>query len=254
MEPLLVSKQYFEEAIRIWAQSKVFYIDLAHKLNHVLDTGSAIERHLLRHIKSLRTSDRSSAHYKAIARMSSLQHVTMAPLDEWWFHHDSEKSIWYDDFTDHELAKDRNIQVVLTYRGLRSLTCGWQEPYREWTPSERSKWESFKKQVQKLIDDVVSQPKEQTNATMPHWTFAQALEEASKAGQATKSLASSMSTPAVPAPQSPTPLTDNEVPETETGLLRLFMTRPQALTAWLKDSKKARKELAELQQSAVLLD
>lgn len=244
MGDLLVSKQYVDEAIRVWAQTKTFYFNRYYDVDPVLDSGSAIERHLLRHIRSFVISDGELILPKPAIVMSSLQYVTM-PFNEMLFHCDIDKSIWHDNFTDLELVQDCQIAALLKFRGLRSLTVNWGRPIETSKPEEKAHGEKFQLQVQSLVDDVVLQPREKMGATTSPWNFQHALTEAKKARNSGRS---SMMKPADQAGQNATPLRDNEVPGTENELLRLFLTRPRAMMAWHKDAKKAKAKVPKLEQ------
>lgn len=255
---LLVSKQYFEEAIRVWARSKVFSFKTYYELDTVLKTGNAIERHLLRHITSLVLDGGGTIIPEARRSMPALQHVTPPPWNEFSFHYYIDKTIWHDDFSDVELAQHEDIKPFLTFRGLRSFTIRWDDPHRDFKPEEKLRWERFQLQVKQLLDDVVLQPREKTEPTTPPWTLDQAFEEAKQAKE--KCLRSSGFSEDQ-ARLLAAPLSDDEVPETEKELLRLVLTRPRAMMAWHKDMKaqgkklkKAEAELRELYQSAMPLD
>ncbi|KAI5361167.1 hypothetical protein Slin15195_G122800 [Septoria linicola] len=226
---LLVTKQYFEEAIRVWTKRKHFQFGSFLDFGFSVSKGLGIDVLLTRNIRSIIVEAQCwdvGADFNAL--MPALRHITVN-LTAISFHYDNEKCMWDDDFSDVELASHRNIAPFLECRGLRSFTINWRLLSKVLTTTEQAKVGVFQAQVHRLVNDVVSQPRRSSWVSASHTTFRHALEEArrSKLEQ----------TSATPPPEESSgeadgPLHDNDIPETEDALLRLFLTRPQATLAW----------------------
>lgn len=232
---LLVSKQYFDEAVQVWAQRKVFIFssDLDGAFA-AFATGTAAERHLLRSIRTLKVGGYFPSEDRTITSVLSLQYFprpfSRSTLD-FILDYTRDKSIRHDDFL--EVAPKLMVDSWLKYRGMRSLTIQWrllffisvehEEGWREeW-------WFRFYHQVQKLVNDMILQPREQTSATTRPWTFDCALKEAMAARDARhKFMPTPTPTPTVSDTDTifPAPLEDSEIPSAEAELLRIALTLP----------------------------
>lgn len=177
--------------------------------------------HLLRSIRSLKVSDIFAPGGRTIATMLSLQHVTVQIPEviltsdelEWW--------------------PNLITESLLKYRGLRSLTLQLKHPCQGTTLQEavwNTEWDRFQLQLRESVNDIVLQPREQTSATRRPWKFDRALKEAMAARNARH-----MPTLKIAPKRTITkaPLTDLEIPTTEAELLRIALTRPQAMLAWV---------------------
>lgn len=228
---LLVSKQYFDEAVQVWAQRKVFTFssDLDGAFA-AFATGTAAERHLLRSIRTVKVGGYFPSEDRTITSVLSLQYFprpfSRSTLD-FILDYIRHKSIRHDDFL--EVAPKLMVDSWLKYRGMRSLTIQWRLLFfisveHEGNWREKSLFR-FYHQVQKLVNDMILQPREQTSATTRPWTFDCALKEAMAARDARHK---SMPTPTVSDTDTifPAPLEDSEIPTAEAELLRIALTLP----------------------------
>lgn len=181
--------------------------------------------HLLRSIRSLKVSDIFAPGGRTIATMLSLQHVTVQIPEviltsdelEWW--------------------PNLIIESLLKYRGLRSLTLQLKHPCQGTTLQEavwNTEWDRFQLQLRESVNDIMLQPREQTSATRRPWTFDRALKEAMAARNARHGLTPTPTLKIAPKRTiTKAPLTDLKIPTTEAELLRIALTRPQAMLAWV---------------------
>lgn len=228
---LLVNKQYFQESCRVWLRSKTFSFEYSREMEAFASSKDPIQRFMLAYVSSIDLSDQPW-HIDGMVTLPLLRSFSVELHDLTMKNALGGKTPWLDDYSDVELADMGIIQNLLDLRGLHSVKINWRENHFQLKePQHLVKWAAFKIQVESLVRDVVTQPREMTWSVRANLTLDEAL-RAKKDTTIDKALASEATFPSAKL----SPISDEDIPSTENQALRLFLSRPAALFRWMRDA------------------
>lgn len=229
---MLVSKQFFEEAARVWVKSKTFQVDHVVTLGNMRWPAPEVDRALLQHISSLKITRASNDFHEQVEWLPNLLDVTSTVYPRELRYGD--KVAGLDDYTDEELLTTSYARAMLPMRGLRSLTIEDEYCHKLAKPEELAKWKKLVQQLRRLLCDTVTHPREPSGSNKPPVSFNAALAAAMAAKKGGKH---------IPLPPTWTStgtfksLEFHEIPETEDEVMRLVLSRPKATLEWMRNAK-----------------
>lgn len=230
---LLVNKQFFEEAACVWMQNKRFSIRNFGNLQRLLEAMNAAERFLFRHMKSLCVGN--SRAFVSAYRLPKLR-CLVVKIDSLDFS-TREKEAWLDEFTDAELTSPHLLGSLCNFRGVQKLQIAWAEPrsLTELKTKHIEQWQHLKAQVESLVRDIVTLPKERSDDPEANMSFGEAL---SKMRLASNQREKKKAKEERKAQKAIAPLQASEIPTTQDLFVRLFHARPGALFQWVHRAKR----------------
>lgn len=227
-----MNKQYFAESCHIWYRSKTFCFLSSRDVACFANSEDPIQRYLFGSVAQLELLDTclysiALDELHSVPKLRSLVVRIPAYNIEGMF--PGKKIPWLDAFSDIELAASYYVQQLLAIRGLRTIEFRWGDSNEFKKPQHHVKWAAFKAQLETLVRDVVTQPREKEKSIRT-----MTLDEALKAKKS--EVANKWQTPVAKAPPSETPpLSKTDIPTSEAEMLRLCLSRPAALFNWIRD-------------------
>jgi hypothetical protein len=232
---LLVSKQYLDEAAKIYIQHKVLFFDYPVPLAQIRgsDTGCPVNRRLIELVSSVRfeqTGRMLRGEFLGLPRMRCLE---LGVTDEDFEVDDAEKHPFLDEYSDLDLFQLPWIQTLSNLRGLDTVKITTAPV--AWMPqnNERdSKWASLLLQVQTLLTDVMTKPRPSGMKAESISLLDSDLSIPRSTDDTSFSIASPSLEDANAAAQPERALTARDIPRTESEFARLMFTNPKALFKW----------------------
>lgn len=234
---LLVNKQYFEEACRVWIRNTTFCFDSEWTMEKFVNCQDPIHRLTLHSVAKIISNDSIALEHiwkKKARDLQSLRSLS-TPFSKSLLCSDiPNKRPWLCDYTDVELASIGHLRSMLAFRGLRNLELRWPPFEEARKPSDQHRLAQFKIQVQRLIDDVVTQPREESSTNLRTETLDEAFQ------QRKDFTAAQLQQQLLEESKIVNALPEREVPRSEEQMLRLCLTRPKALFKWIRDAADER--------------
>ena len=221
---MLVSKQYMDEAIRVYPQNKTFVFTCPSQLSLTLTTGCAVNRYVLGLARSLSVSLPGYYDLDSLANFSRLTTIEVG-IEQNEFETD-DKIPGLHEYSDLDLVKVPVVGTLLKLRGLTKIRVDVTRNFQFGVPNkiEHENILRLKEQVQRLVSHAATQPKTGgDDAVHPR-----SVHELLRAGLVRKPGASRSRSTKL-SDNSSTTLTAEDVPQTEADFTRLFFSDPHAL-------------------------
>jgi hypothetical protein len=232
---LLISKQFFDEAVSVFFRDLKLLTDL-YTLSRMEQSSNHTEREIFNHLQSVALWSfgfHTPDYVRALVNLPHLREVTMELTYQILGTPDDEDA-WSRPLMEAELVRCPTMKALLDLRGLRRLDISKNTRYSgPISLEEKAILQANLDQAEKLIRNQAFKPRPKGAKVKHPRGIAQALKSAKFFNPLPP-----RSSLALEAGQAPKPLRDNQIPSDPSAFVRLMLDRPQDLLAWTKDIKE----------------
>ena len=228
MKDILVSKQYLDEAARIYVKSKSFVFPTSADLLDALKKGCIINRTVLHHMSSVQVHAACEFGILILMDLARVSTIEVG-FDEAQLEIDDEKVPRRDDYSDLDLIRIPVVAELLQLRGLKDITVKEAFALDLDGPERRQRVDQLLSRIQQLLTSVVTQSKGPKNVEAK----VQSVQELLAGGVNLNDRRASYE-PVEVRDDTNGMLAEENLPQNESEFIKLFFSRPHALYNHIK--------------------
>ncbi|KAK3720672.1 hypothetical protein LTR37_003722 [Vermiconidia calcicola] len=228
--PMLVDKEYLEEAAQAYMKEKTFAFLSPAFIGEAVNNGWPTEGRLTRLMSSVKVRFLSWEAHKVLRQLPKLRALELG-LQQSDFEGKDDKCPELDEYTDLDFLKMDCIADLLKVRGFRTITVKSGVLFPRKTQEQAARWSRLLWQVERFLSDLMTRPLGvDRRVTKEHGRNGRSSSKRNASAESKD--ATSKTTKS----HGDDPLTAADIPNSEAAFARLVSTRPKALFEWMRDA------------------
>lgn len=229
---MLVSKQYFSEASRLYVRTRTFSFDHGLDLNEAAEKGCAINRAVIKLARSIKIRAPTSRSMGTLARFPNLAFLeVLLSAGELGLDGDGYDMLpWRDEYSDLDLIRLPVTAELLKLRGLAEVAVKESNASVNQTPERQQRVEQLLGRLEKFLKDVITQPRAAQDVANNIPSIYDLL--TCKSLQVSRPI----QTPFKDHSDGTDTISIADLPRTEAEFARMFFSRPHALFKCFQDA------------------